>query len=199
MTPLVISFYTKNTLYQLDIQNFLASCEQWGIEAHIEGIAPQASWELNCAYKPYFIYEKLREFQRPLLWVDADAVFHQKLEPCDLFSADLAVYIDPDLPPDHLSKVRSGTLFVNSTPQGIELVRRWAEECHQLMRSQKLFWDQVALRNVVLESKNFADIRPLPLAYVKIFDHPKDSAEVPSPIIVHYQASRRLKKTVTEL
>jgi len=195
--PTIVSFYTKETLYQLDVQNLIASCEKFNIEAVIQGIAPHSSWELNCAYKPYFIYEKLRELQRPLLWVDADAVFEQKPAILDVFSADLAVHIEASLSPDHRSKVRSGTVFINYTDKGVELVRQWAEECNKILTAGGEFLDQVALRNVVLANKNYADIRSLPLSYVKIFDHPRDLAEVQNPVIVHYQASRRLKQTVS--
>src|SRR5476651_1555473 len=118
MFPLVISFYTKNTPYQLDAHHLIASCEKFGVEHAVEGIDSLGSWELNCAYKPFFIAEKLRQFQRPVLWVDVDAVFVRKPKPLKLFKADFSAYYDEGLENDHSSKVRSCVIYVNNTEKG---------------------------------------------------------------------------------
>ena len=107
--PCVISFYTVGTLYQLEVQNLIASCEEFGIEHRIEGIESKGSWELNCAYKPFFILEKLEELGRPVLWVDADGVFIREPEVLKAFEADLATRIEEGLPSSHPSKVISAT------------------------------------------------------------------------------------------
>jgi nucleotide-diphospho-sugar transferase len=191
--PLVISFYTKNTPYQLDAHHLTASCEKFGIEHAVEGIDSFGSWELNCAYKPFFIAEKLRHFERPVLWVDADAMFVKKPTPLKIFEKDFAAYAQPGLENNHPSKVRSGTLFINHTEGGAKFLKAWAEECQRLLvdpgRTEE-FWDQMALRNVFL-----AEAKParLPLSYIKILGHPLDE-KCAKPVIIHYQASRHAKK-----
>ena len=193
MFPLVVSFYTKDTPYQLDAHHLKASCEKFHLEHQIEGIDSHGSWELNCAFKPFFIAEKLRQFKRPVLWVDADAVFVQKPKLLKVFSKDFAVYSQEDLPLGHPSKVRSGTIYVNHTPQGMEILKNWAHECHRLLvdphRTEE-FWDQIALRNVYCASKNLGR---LPLSYIKILGHPVD-VKCPKPVIIHCQASRHAKE-----
>ncbi len=193
MFPLVISFYTKNTPYQLDAHHLMASCDKFGIEHHIEGIDSYGSWELNCSYKPFFIAEKLRQFERPVLWVDVDAVFAQKPKPLKVFEKDFAVYFQPDLKNDHPSKIRSGTIFVNHTERGNQILKSWAQECQRLLVDPERieeFWDQIALRNVYLSQKNLGR---LPLSYIKILGHPID-VKCPKPVIIHCQASRHSKK-----
>lgn len=194
MFPLVISFYTKNTPYQLDAHHLMGSCKKLGIEHYIEGIDSHGSWELNCAYKPFFIAEKLQAFQRPLLWVDVDAVFVKKPKTLKVFEKDFAVYSQEDLAHDHPSKVRSGTLFINHTEGGIGILKAWIGECQRLLvdpeRTEE-FWDQMALRNVVL-SHNTKKLGRLPLSYIKIVGHPVD-AKCMNPVILHLQASRRAK------
>jgi hypothetical protein len=197
--PTVISFYTTETLYQLEVQNLIASCQAFDLETSIEGMPSFGSWELNCAYKPFFIFQKLKSLQRPLLWVDADGVFVQKPSWLSCFSCDLATRIEAELPSDHASKVISSTIYVNYTDKSAHLLRLWADECQrQLLNSGRTeeFWDQVALRNVLLANESKAKIASLPLTYVKIFDHPHDQHQAPEPVIMHYQASRRLKKTI---
>ena len=197
--PLVVSFYTCDTLYQLEVQNLIASCKKFNIEYEIEGIDSLGTWELNCAYKPFFLFEKLQKYRRPLLWVDADAIFVQKPQILDVFAADLSAYITPGLADEHRSKVRSGTVYINATDKGAGLVRAWALECQREMTNPERtveFWDQMALSRIMAAQKEKADIRSLPLEYVKIFDHPEDNRQVLNPVITHSQASRRFKKSI---
>lgn len=63
--PLVISFYTENSPYQLEALNLISSCQELGIEAEIVGVPSQGTWERNCALKPFFIREKLLEKSGP--------------------------------------------------------------------------------------------------------------------------------------
>jgi len=197
--PLIVSYYTKKTIYQLEVQNLIASCEKWNLPIEVEGIESFGSWELNCGYKPFFLYRKLQELKKPLLWVDADAVVLKQPEVLEAFSADLAVRINEGLSPDHPSKVISSTIFVNYTREGGELLRRWAEESNRQLGEagrKEEFWDQIALRNVIFNQSHKAKVVSMPLEYTKISDHPFDSQAVKEPIIEHYQASRRFKNSI---
>lgn len=199
--PVVISFYTANTPYQLEVQNLIASCKQHGISLDVEAVESFGTWELNCAYKPFFILKKLNEHQQPLLWVDADGVFNCVPEWIGAFDADIAVRINEDLPSSHPSKVISSTIFVKYNAQTIECLNLWTKEsARQLldpMRKEE-FWDQIALRNVLLSQECKAKVASMPLAYTKIFDHPEDCLLVEKPVIEHYQASRRFKKMINK-
>lgn len=190
---MVISFYTRDTFYQLEVQGLIESCKQYGIEYCVEGIATLGRWELNCAYKPFFIHQQLQIHKRPLLWVDADAVFVRKPEVLAAFNADLAVRINEDLPAEHPSRVMSGTVYANYTPGADRGIRAWAQRCQkELLRPgrEAEYWDQMALRDVVVKG-DCAKIMALPKEYATIADHWKDCADIEAPVIVHHQASRR--------
>lgn len=199
-TPLVVSFYTLHTPYQVEVRNLIASCEKWGIEHRVEGVKSMGSWELNCAYKAFFLREMLAALQRPLLWVDADAVFLRPIAPLPQFAADLATRIEDALPLDHPSKVISGTLFVNATAAAMELLSLWTHECARALLDAKReleFWDQVALRDAIFHRSHRARVESLPLEYTKIFGHINDLRYVSEPVIEHFQASRRYKRLIT--
>jgi hypothetical protein len=177
----------------------IASCELYNLEHAIEGVDSFGSWEINCAFKPFFILGKLKEYKRPVLWIDADGVFVQKPSAITAFNADLAARINDDCPDLHPSKVISSTIFVNNTPKGMNLMRHWAQESQRMLNQENRteeFWDQIALRNILASNTDKAVISPLPLAYAKIFDHPKDLKDPTPSIIEHYQASRRYKKLI---
>ncbi len=200
--PLVVSYYTTGTLYQLEVQNLIASLEKWGIPHLIEGIESFGSWELNCAFKPFFLYSKLQELKRPLFWVDADAVFLQKPTLLDAFQADLAVRMNDTLAADHPSKVMSGSLFVNSTPSARDLLKKWAGLCFQRLSDPERteeFWDQIALRDAIHHFASDVNVHKLPTAYCTIADHPHDAPHMPEAVIAHYQASRRYKRHINEI
>lgn len=197
--PTVISFYTKNTPYQKEISRLIDSCKEYEVAFDIEGVDSFGSWELNCAFKPFFILKKLKELNKPLLWIDADGAFVNVPRWNEAFTADFCVRMHSNLADTHPSKVISSTIFVQPTSQAMLLLRIWAMECEkQLLDSKRSeeFWDQTALRDAIFSNKHQADVRPIPLAYAKIFDHPQDLHEVANPIIEHYQASRKFKKII---
>ena len=195
--PVIISFYTKKTPYEKEVERLIASCNHFELSHSMEGIESLGSWELNCAYKPFFILKKLEELQKPILWVDADGAFVEKPTWQKAFDADLAVRINEELGEDHPSKVVSSTIFVRPSEKGKFLIKEWIRNCALTLLDKERkeeFWDQIALRDVLLKNLNF--IKSMPLEYSKIFDHPGDCQRVHKPVIEHFQASRRFKKLV---
>lgn len=193
--PVILSFYTKNTLYEEEVCKLITSCEKFGLQTVIRGIESFGSWELNCAYKPFYICEVIEQLDQPVLWVDADGCFLKKPLWEKAFDADVSARFHDELNWDHPSKVISSTVFVNATHQGKALLRLWMDETEkQLLDPGRNieFWDQIALRNVLQTWEGLFE--PMPLIYTKIFDHPMDCLLVADPVIEHYQASRRFKK-----
>lgn len=181
------------------MQNLIASCAHYKLETSIEGVTSFGSWELNCAYKPFFLLKKLDELKKPLLWVDADGVFLYPPRWIDAFDSDIATRMDSKLAADHPSKVISSTIFINYTPAAIKLLKLWIKECQKELLDPKRkleFWDQIALRDAIANAPPGVRIAELPITYAKIYDHPEDCAQVPEPVIEHFQASRRFKNLV---
>lgn len=189
--PIVVSYYTKNTPYEEEVQGLIESCHTFGIEYCIEGIEDRGNWEENCAIKPYFIKEKLLELKRPLLWVDADAVFLQKMQFEEFMFFDLSIFKEEKKDPRFC--VRSGTVYINATEKGIQAAESWcnfSEKVQKLDQKTQSFQDQVSLYFTFLStpSSSFAN---LPLAYCSIFDEKKEELPSDQVVIEHRQASRR--------
>lgn len=192
--PLVISFYTENTPYQLEAMGLIASCQEWGIEAEVEGVPSRGSWELNCALKPFFIRNKLKEQKRAVFWVDADAVFKQAPDFSMMAHSDIAFREMKRFSHDRRFKFFSGSLFLNYTPRALEFADAWCDHCQQQIDEKKdlQFLDQISLVDLI-ERGEKVKIFSLPIAYSKVFD--LDAQEIDSKDIVveHYQASRRFR------
>jgi hypothetical protein len=186
----IISFYTVNTPYEQEVQNLIRSCSQFNLENVIEGRPSVGSWAENCAVKPFYILEKLRELQRPILWVDADAVFLKEPSFEFLQSCDLSVRIYDFISWRDPSKVLSGTIYINYSPAALKLVERWAKNFQRRRKRDPQTWDQAVLRDLIIREKE-AKILPLPIAFCKIYDLDIFFIEQKDVVIEHYQASRR--------
>lgn len=181
--PLVISFYTTHTPYATEITRLRRSCQEYGLELYVEGLASTGCWVRNCALKGPFVWRCLQQFSEPLLWLDADA---EVVRYPGLFS-------DPEFEfaayqPAHLC---SGTLYFAQTTGARQLARAWADLCLQEPRT----WDQVLLARALERAGETVRFRCLPQGYCKVIGRHWREADQ-TTYILHHQASRRFKRQV---
>lgn len=192
--PIIINCYTIGTPYEKEVQALRTSLEKLGLETEIIGVPSLGSWERNCAFKAKFILDTYLRLDRPVLWVDADAVVHDYPRLLAGAEADFAI-----------SKVSgwqfaSGTVYFNRTPLGERLLKSWVAYCHQ----DPTIWDQIHLDRAWEEVTATQPLYTqwLPQSYVKIFDLPWESrllaseGEACRAVIEHFQASRQFKSLV---
>lgn len=193
-SPLVISFYTENSPYRLNALSLIESCNEHGIEAEIESIPSEGSWERNCAIKPFYIRKKLMEKKRPIFWVDADAVFKKKPDFSFLEGSDISFREMKRFSQDRRLKYASESLFLNYTPRTLEFVDKWCDHCQiKIDNKEKLeLMDQIALIDLI-ESGQLLKICPLPISYCKVFDLDALEIDLEHIVIEHFQASRRYR------
>lgn len=180
MLPVIVSYYTKNSLYEKQVRDLVASCKALCLEYDIEAIDSFGSWSKNCCYKPAFILKKMLEHRRPIVWTDADSVIIKTPKLFKTLDSDFALHVREHLPQDDFSKVLSGTLFINYSTKAKIFVKLW------LLESLKSSTDQEALRDTIIKYPNIANIFHLPSSYCHIFDKQEDL----DAVFVHYQASR---------
>lgn len=185
---IVVSFYTKNTSYEKEAEGLIASCERLSLPYDIEAIDSLGTWDKNCCQKPSFLLRKLQKHKQPIVWVDADAVILKKPTLFDNLEYDIAAMVVEELPMDDDSKILSGTLYCNNTPQVHTFLQSWHDECQRLLKEAKgsVVWDQAALRNALTNAKDLS-LASLPPSYAAIFDC---YADLDNAVIVHCQASR---------
>lgn len=189
--PTVINFFTINTGYEDAAKRLRVSCEETGVPHVIVGIPSLGSWERNCAYKSEFIFQKWRELKQPVLWVDADAVVRRPPSLLAGTDADFAIH------KVNRWQFASGTLYFNQTENARRLLECWIRLC----KETPSVWDQVHLDSAWEETTCLYPLKTLwlPQSYTKIFDRDVLPGEDPQPVIEHFQASRELKKKVSDL
>lgn len=181
-SPVVVSFFTKDTPYEEQARGLIASIEALGDDVPycVVGIDSAGSWEANCSLKPGFILQCLLELQRPVLWVDADARLNARPSVPPVF--DFAVHKYDGW------EFASGTAYFAHSDASIRLLGRWIE----LSRQRPLIWDQMLLDQAWVECTRDGILVTgwLPEPYTHIFDNPAAEAQRDAPVVAHYQASR---------
>lgn len=133
--PLIISYFTPGTAYEGHAASLQRSAERIGLDTRIEPRAARASWLENCAQKALFVQEIRAETDRPILWIDADAMINRPLIELVDSKVDLAV-----VKRDGWSFYGAQIYFGNS-PFARQLIDRWSTYC----RDYPQIWDQVTL------------------------------------------------------
>ena len=170
---LFISYYTPN--YKEEANRLIKSLDKFGLKYIINEIESKGSWQKNTQYKPEFIEKKLRFYNMPVIWVDADAEIVQYPAVFGSLNCDIAYVM-------FNGELLTGTLYLQPTERVFELLRLWREEVSRNDR----FSEQKVLRIIL---KNFKCNKvELPQTYCQIFD---TMADVGEPVIIQYQASRK--------
>lgn len=181
---IVVSYYTKDTGYQEEIKNLIESMEKFKIEYDIEGNENRGSWHLNTHYKSIFIRKMLdKHYPRPVVWVDADAVFLRYPDLFNTQTADFACYYRYGL------ELLSGTTYFANNGRA----RKLLDLAIMFDRKQPERSQQYNLKQAVpiWIREHGGQISYLPVSYCKIFD------VGPDPVVIqHNQASRKFREAV---
>ena len=183
---IVVSYYTLNTFYEEYATKLVASLEQFKILYHVVGVRNLRDWHKNTNYKPTFLKKMLDEFpDKNVVWVDCDAVFKRYPKLFDTLDCDIAAH-EFDCARYYKggrgTELLSGTLFLRNNEEVRETVKAWEQECIKRPR----VWDQKSLEKVLA-----GQYHKLPKEYCQISGTMRD---VKNPVIVHYQASKRVRK-----
>lgn len=183
---IVIGYFTRGTFYEEHTQALVASLELYSVPYHIEGIEDLGGWYKNVNYKPTFIKRMMKKFPDcNIVYVDCDAKFFGWPKLFGEIKDNIAVHL---FDKSHFNKslqgfeVLSGTIFLQNTDETYRLVESWEKLCKEKPHQ----FDQKSLEKIL--DGNFYN---LPEAYCKIQG---TSHHVPNAIIVHYQASRKVRK-----
>jgi hypothetical protein len=200
MYPIIISCYTKNTLYEEEIKDLARSCKNLNLEFSFVGYKSLGSWEKNCCFKAKFILKKIKELKKPILWVDADGLILKKPVFDDsFFNSDISIC--PKYASKKIISLHSGTIFINYTKNAISLLKAWDKECQMQLNDSKRegeVWDQRCLYELIFEKDYPTKFSPLPEKYCYIFDRKYDESIRKDISIIHFQTSRIAKKFVND-
>ena len=190
MKPWIIcSYYTENTFYADFAKTFKASLDRFKLLYFILPIPNQGDWYKNTSYKPTLLLDCLKSFPTSnIIWVDIDAEFRAYPTLFDTIDCNIAAFeFDQNIyykhkSPHGIKELLSGTVYLKNCVETVDIVTRWKNECDSNIR----IWDQKSLQKVV--GNNYYKLPP---QYCHIDNVMRMHS---NPIIVHHQASRRVRK-----
>jgi hypothetical protein len=144
MQTLVISYFCDvdgSTYYSDHAARFREECERLQIPAEITQIQSLGSYQDNCLVKPKFIYSKLTEHKRPILWLDIDTFILKQPNAFDGF-ANLGVSLGAaSTEPNNLVKIKASPLWFNFNNESLEFVKTWINQCEFVKRTKGNLFD----------------------------------------------------------
>jgi FkbM family methyltransferase len=185
----VVSFYTEGNGYDVHAARLRESLDRVGVPHSIEPVEDAISWERVCAYKPQFVLRKWREFDVPVVWLDADAVVEQSPDLFAAVDADFAAHRWTwEVGQEHLGhEMASGTLYFGKTALAEKLLERWTFRS----AADPDTWDQKHLESAWCDISSLYPLRTawLPRPYLQI----NGGLELAPSVVRHMQASRTEK------
>ena len=188
MEPVFISFATAESGYVDEIENLIGSLRELELDHHTEIIESRGSWQANNAYRPRWIRRQLERLQRPVVWLDCDAVVRQQPEELRQEGYDFMGYFHVD------GRVAGGTTYWAPSAPSLAFLRDWERRVEIPFEQWPPEYQRLTefhLRDAFHSAQDLR-VHRLSCAYLKIFDKDHDV----EPVIEHFQASRRFKSQV---
>jgi hypothetical protein len=133
--PVFVSYFTPDTPYELRARRLVKSLSRHGLDFIVEPRPARSSWVENCAQKALFVRDIWHRVERPVCWVDADAVLLRRPLELDGLSEDFAV-----VKRDGWS-FYGGQIYFGKSEAARALIDRWCAYCQHCPS----IWDQVSL------------------------------------------------------
>lgn len=185
-TPIYVSFFTRNTLYEKEVQRLAKSVERFGLEHDVRGIESRGDWTANTRYTCRFLRDMMDAHPgRPVVYLDADAYVWQYPGLFEALDCDIAFYRMPD----H-GRLANGTLYLAPTEPARKCIGMYAKlvsEGFYPVDEQRCL--DKAINDLWLAGVPLR-VGKLPASYCYIHDLNADDLRGASVVIEHLQASR---------
>jgi len=183
---IVVAYFTDNAVYNKHAHNLVASLKEFDISFDIKQVKNLGSWKKNTQYKPTFIKEMMVKYpDYSIVYTDIDSVFKAYPVLFENIEKDVAAHdfnrAEYSSSAKNVAELLSGTLYFKNSPESIRILDLWIAACKKNPAS----WDQSCLQKVL------TNYYKLPPQYCCIYDTMRT---VKNPVIVHYQASREIRR-----
>lgn len=183
--PVFVNYFTAGNGYDAFAKDLKASMERFEIEHDIQAIKDRGKWDINTKFKPEFILKMMDKYpSRPIVWVDADAVFVKFPELLYNIKEDVAVHYYKGG-----KELVSNLVYFAQNDRSRKVLEKWKVACEDKEREAE--WDQIMLQKI-LSSLKSVKVNKLPpeYCYILLGKNPEGI----DPVVEQRQASRKLKK-----
>lgn len=182
--PMVITAYTTTShlgdYYQRAVARLTKSCIKFNMPHIVYPLQGVNNWLCGCNLKPTVIMNALLTFNKPILWIDADAEVFKFPEIFNMpdFTYDMA--LSAEKPPS--GHWLSGTFYCK--PSAIEFIDKW-RQITPSTKPQECDADELTLKNLWHNSDPLTrpKLHLLPIQYNSVVHTKTDTSKL---IIGHY-------------
>lgn len=188
LMPIIVSYYTIDTPYeQVAHKHLIPSLEKFELKYDVEAVPHLGSWKQNTDYKATFIFRKLQEYKKPIIWLDADAQVMKYPELFQTLDCDMAVHYYAGW------QLASGTMYWNWSHFSQVTTQSWVTwvERYHHQHVEQLCLEMLLKRGVEVQGINMTK---LPEEYCYIDSIAVDKSL--EPVIYHHQSSREFKSQI---
>ena len=155
--PLVVCYYTINTMYEEEVKHLIKSLEKFKISYRIYGIFSLGSWLYNTGYKAEFMKIMMEKYNVPLVWLDADSIIYNTpslFKELKMKNVHCCVRIRGDIKNPNL---HSAIIYFNNDIEGKKIIEDWVSQCKSNMYQ---VWDQMCLEYVFIKNPEMFELFP---------------------------------------
>jgi len=185
MKTTVVSFYTPEWKYLEYAKQLQHDCDRFALSHYIVEQPSTGDYVKNCNIKPSFIWDTLKKFKSPVLWIDADGELikiPELLLKDELLQYDIAGVRTIT----NRNRIHVGSIWFNYNTTTLEFVRQWRDSLvHKGI-------DDGAFNTVWQNNQQQINFFELPPEYH--FIHKNSRLSVPdNTVILHRLSSSDLK------
>jgi len=153
MTPTIISYYSdfNDTKYYENFANILTErCKSFNVHHDISELPSRGNYGVNCLMKPEFILSKIKEYKKPLIWMDCDTDFREPFPQFNEVKEDIGMATHSG----DLDGIKASPLYFNYTKGAFRIIREWVVHCRACYDQGIVELDHDALKHYVLDFLN---------------------------------------------
>lgn len=188
-----VAYYTQGTAYQDEAKKLIQSLKNLNLNYDVVGVPSLGSWQSNTRFKAKFMQQMLLKHKdMNLVYVDVDAIVHSIPLHFKNYVGDIGIrYQDFKW---KKNECLSGTIFMANNEKVMKICKEWEQLNIKEQHNYKNL-EQWNLGTVIEKYKGPLELEVinLPPEYTFIFDSMKKMYPSITPVIEHFQASRKNK------
>jgi hypothetical protein len=151
MSTTIISYYSDfsdNKYYENFANALIERCKNFNLNYDIKNLQSRGNYGVNCLMKPEFILGKIKQYKKPLIWMDCDTDFREPFSHFDGIEEDIGMATHSG----DLDGIKASPLYFNYTKGAFRIIREWVVHCRACYDKGIVELDHDALKHYVLDT-----------------------------------------------
>jgi hypothetical protein len=151
---IVISFVSDppgTTFYSDKIVELTEKIRELGYDYIITHFENDREYHQNCCFKPQYIYEKITETEKNIIWIDGDTNLKKDLQnfnnKTENYDIGLVTYTG------NINGFVASPIYVRNTNNSLDLLKDWMDHCSMEIAEGRCELDHDALKHTIIPRK----------------------------------------------